>query len=311
MKKLQYHTILNTFLIFSLTATLLLTWSCSSEQPGGDREDQPFVFLFMSDLQADPQKADYSGVGSLLARAVEEGKPELLLLGGDTVNDGADQDEWLAFHEATGTSLTGLTVAAAAGSHDGYALLAEQFTLPSSAPEKPGQGYFYAFSMNGVHFSMLDSNIMGAANPEDVAWLKEALSGAEAKGAHWRIAVCHHPFWPVAEVPKDVARARTMRAHFLPLLEEYKVDLLLVGHQHVYARSLPMRGENPAEAGLIQVMAASGDKPSYTPEPRPYLALTAESTCYVLISATVNELAVTAYDSSGAIIDFFTIKKEE
>jgi len=311
MKKQNNRILFNISLSIFLTAGLLLVCSCSTAPVEDRSEEQTFVFLFMSDTQANPQKADYSGFGSLLARAVEKGNPGLLLLGGDSVNDGADQDEWLAFHEAVGASLDGIPVAAVAGNHDADGLLAKQFTWPSAAPESLGQGFFYSFSMNGIHFSMLDSNIMGAANPDDVYWLEEVLSSDDAMKANWRIAVCHHPFWPVADIPRDVARAQTMREHFLPLLEEYEVDLLLVGHQHSYARSFHMSGEKSRGKGLVQVMVASGDKPGYLPVEHHYLTTTAETNGYVLISASANQLTLAVYDPADNIIDFFALSREE
>ena|GEM_PF-2600370 len=277
----------------------------------------PFVFLFMSDTQADPLTGDYSAFGAMLARAVADRKPELLLLGGDTVNDGADEDEWRAFWDAAGPALEGLAVAAAAGNHDNKTLLAGQFTLPDAAPEQPGRGWFYSFDMSNVHFIVLDSNIMGAAKAEDIAWLEADLAGEAAASADWRVAVCHHPFLTVIASPKDEARAQTMRDSFLPLLIEYGVDLLLVGHQHNYARSLPMRGSEPArpdstsaragESGLVQVMVASGGKASYTHDARPYLALTAEAPNYLALSADFGTLSVAAYDADGVVIDAFVL----
>jgi len=273
-------------------------------------EEQPFTFLFLSDTQADPQTGDYSGLADLLVQALShESKPTLLLLGGDTVNDGADAKEWQAFWQAAKPSLDGVSVAAAAGNHDNQALLAEQFTWPDNAPAGPRQGFFYSFDMQGVHFIVLDSNIMGAANAEDIAWLEADLSSEAAQQATWRIAVCHHPFWPVAAIPKDAARAQTMREHFLPLLEEYGVDLLLVGHQHLYARTLPMHGDEPSASGLVQVMAASGGKDSYTPNEQPYLAKIADAPNYVLFTVSASKLTLFAYDEAGQIIDSYTLTK--
>ena len=263
-------------------------------------EDQPFVFLFMSDTQASPQTGDYSGFGALLARAADDTiRPSLLILGGDTVNDDADEDEWRDFFQAAGSSLDEITIAAAAGNHDSSKHLAGRFDWPKSAPEKPYQGYFYSFDMSGVHFTVMDSNIMGAANDEDIEWLRDDLSSAVAAEAVWRVAVCHHPFWPVADIPKDITRSQTMREFFLPLLTEYGVDLLLVGHQNIYSRCAP-------EVGPAQVMAASGGKSSYTPSEKPYLVITADAPNYVRVAVNGSELTVKAFDASGNLIDSFT-----
>jgi len=281
----------------------------------GATADAPLVLLYLSDTQADPAIGDYSGFGTILSQALavsadlyDGRKPDLLLLGGDAVNDGADESEWRDLHQAVGLSFEGMTVAAAAGNHDNNALLAEQFLYPDTTPER-GRGWFYSFTIKGVHITVLDSNIMGAANAEDIAWLESTLSASAAEEADWRIALCHHPFFPVSSIPRDLQRAQTMREYFLPLLEHYGVDLILTGHQHVYARSLPMQKAEPTQEGVIHVMAASGDKASYTPEDRPYLAVTAPAPNYVLITAQSGELSLTAYDANDDIVDTFSITK--
>ena len=266
--------------------------------------ENPFIFLFMSDTQADPQTGDYSGFEALLKIALSKApKPSLLLLGGDTVNDGADESEWRDFFQAVGASLDGLHVAAAAGNHDSSKNLTGKFEWPKSAPQMPYQGCFYSFDMGGVHFTVLDSNIMGAGNDEDVEWLKEDLCSKAAREANWRVAVCHHPFWPVADIPKDIARAKTMQERFLPALEEHGVDLLLVGHQHVYSRCAKAHGP-------VQVMAASGGKESYAPAGQPYIVTTADAPNFVRVSAGAETLAITACDAAGGTIEAFELFKK-
>jgi len=287
---------------FMLTLALGFALCACAPATTQANEGQPFVFLFMSDTQADPQAGDYSGFGSLLKAAISKNSPSLLIFGGDTVNDAADEDEWGDFWRSVGDSLKGIPVAAAAGNHDGSKYLAGRFDWPASAPEKRGQGYFYSFDMDSIHFTVMDGNIMGAANEEDIAWLKADLSSSAATNADWRVAVCHQPFWPVAAIPKDMARAQTLREYFLPLLEEYGVDLLLVGHENVYSRCEP-------ENGPPQVMTASGGKASYATTEQPYIVKTADAPNYVRVSADSDKLEITAFDASGAAIDSFTITR--
>jgi len=288
MKK---HLIVTIIAIIAILITLLC--ACSQEST----EEAPFIFLFMADTQADPETGDYSGLSSIFDVAINgEPKPELLILGGDTVNDGRDENEWAAFHLAASTLLDTIPAAAAAGNHDNSPLLTRQFTWP----ETEMRGYFYSFNMSGVHFTILDSNYMGAANDEDIAWLYEDLKSASATEADWRVAVCHHPFWPVAGIPRDIIRAETMREHFLPLLAEHGVDLLLVGHQHAYARSVP-------PTGPVQIMAATGDKASYLPDNYDYIAMTAHAPNYIKVSANAETLEITAFNLAGEVIDSFTL----
>ena len=282
-----------------------------AEQEENEQQRQ-VSFLFFSDTQADPENGDYSVVGEIITLAVAQaGNPNLVIFGGDTVNDGGDADEWREFWAVSATPLFGLTTAAVPGNHDNHPLLAGQFNYPVSAPAGQGEGYFYSFDMSPVHFIMLDSNIMGAANDRDIEWLRTDLRSAESGQAAWRIAVMHHPMWPVAENPKDAARAETMRASFLPLFEEYGVDLILCGHQHVYARSIPLRNDITPheEAGIVQIMAASGGKASYAAGKQEYLSSSADAPNYLRISADEETLYIAAYDINGGLFDTYSVMR--
>ena len=291
--------------ILALCAALAALWlpGCGSPAAAKDAEDT-FSFVYMSDLQADPGARDYTAAGALLDTALaHESAPNLLVLGGDTVNDGSSAAEWADFWTAANGRLDDVTVASVPGNHDSEPLLAEQFDYPAAAPKTSSEGFFYTFSEGNIFFLMLDSNIMGGGNATDAEWVSEQLSGRAAKTADWRIAVSHHPLWPAAEIPKDVQRAQTIRDVFLPLMEKGGVDLVLCGHQHVYARTAPMPAEGAAESGLLQVMAASGAKGSYVPGDMEYVVTTADAPNYLVLEAGAETLKITAFDSAGKPFD--------
>jgi 3',5'-cyclic AMP phosphodiesterase CpdA len=298
--------------IFIIVALSLIICGCRERE--AEQLQAPLTFLFFSDTQAEPEIGDYSSLGELLSRAVlrkAETAPKLIIFGGDTVNDGADAAEWQRFWQTAAAPLVNLTTLAAAGNHDSQALLAEQFDYPQQAPSGQGEGFFYSFDAEQVHFVMLDSNIMGAANPADIEWLRADLQSEAARQAVWRIAVMHHPIWPVVENPKDAARAVTIRERFLPLLQTGGVDLILCGHQLVFARSMPMQGESASDdgSGIIQIMAASGAKESYIAANRDYLAALAPAPNYLLLQADSAALTVTAYDERGEAFDICVLAR--
>lgn len=301
--------------VFAITISCLLL-ACGgvrAANPAAPAEEK-LSFLFFSDTQADPETGDYSDVGGLITQAVSQAKPSLVIFGGDTVNNGADPDEWQAFWKFAATPLSGVTTAAVPGNHDDCALLAEQFNYPASAPANPRGGYggyFYSFDAGPVHFIMLDSNSMGAANQADIDWLRDDLTGDSARQASWRIVVMHHPMWPPVNILKDVQRADTMREAFLPLLEEYGADLILCGHQHIYARSLPMRGGGaaPDGDGIIQIMTASGGKEQYTVSETDNIAVFGETPAYLAITADSLRLDITASDTNGEPFDTISLTR--
>ena len=263
-----------------------------------------FSFIFMSDTQADPELGDYSLFGEILGLAlIHESRPTLLVLGGDNVNNGSREEEWVAFWAAITENPDGIIMASAAGNHDNDPLLAKQFDYPQTAPENNSNGYFYSFTAGNIFFLILDSNILGAGRDYDIEWTKSQLTSDAAINADWRITVLHHPLWTVADIPRDMQRAETMRESLLYILDENGVDLILCGHQHMYSRSIPMRGGTSGNNGLIQIMAASGAKESYRTGNNDNFEVIAPAPNYLIIEAWTEALEITAYDGNGETLD--------
>ena len=273
---------------------------------------EALTFLYFSDTQPDPAIGDFTEFGELIKRAItNSGGIDLVIFGGDTVNDGGDESEWQKFSLASSALLDGLITAAVAGNHDNYPLLSEQFDYPREAPAGQGGGYFYSLYLAPVYFIMLDSNIMGAANQSDIDWLESELLSDAAQRSAWIIVIMHHPMWPVTDNPKDSQRAETMRENFLPLLEANNAALILCGHQHVYSRTFPMLGNSIADngQGIVQVMAASGDKATYTMNDSDFVAAGAPASNYLLLEADSESLSITAFDGEGKVVDQYTIER--
>jgi len=270
-----------------------------------------FTFVYMSDLHANPSIGDYTPNGYVMANAfAHAGAPQLLVLGGDNVNNASCAEDWADFWKGAAGHLEGITVASVAGNHCSGPLLAQQFDYPNTAPERSTEGFFYTFTAGNIFFLMLDTNIMGAGNASDAQWLSQQLSSDAARDADWIIAVGHHPFWPIVEVPRDAMRAQTMREVFLPLMEAGGVDLILSGHQHVYARTEPMlAGVGMSENGIMQILAATGPKIHYQPTDKDYIAIAKQIVSYLIVETTVNTLRVTAYDGEGQAFDSVQISR--
>ncbi|MBU1642480.1 metallophosphoesterase family protein [bacterium] len=104
-----------------------------------------------------------------------------------------------------------------------------------------GSEKYYAFDNGNVHFVMLDSQTEDRGADSDMAkWLQKDLA---ANKKLWTIVVFHHPPYSKGSHDSDSyydsrGRMVQMRENFLPILEEYDVDLVLSGHSHGYERSL-------------------------------------------------------------------------
>lgn len=279
--------------LFACCAGVLCACGAPEEEPAAD-------FIFMSDTQARPADtytaADYAGFAALLAAARQQApEASLLLLGGDTVNDGADDAEWRAWFEAAGDELSGLTVLAAEGNHDRRGLVYDKFPLPAGASVH--RGSFWSWERGGVHFLVLDSSLMGAAERQDVDWVDQDLAGS---GCRIVVALMHHPAYPALDVEKDNERAAAIRENFVPLFEKYGVDLVLCGHQHVYMRTAPQNG-------VTYVMLASGEKEYAGAGAPSYSEVLLDEPAYMTGHVTDGGLELEVY-GAGGLLDRFGVE---
>jgi len=280
----------------------------SAENGSMQAESRSFSFIYMGDPQADPETGDYTQWGSLFRRASEdEREPAFILISGDLVNDGSDKAEWETFFEAGKEVLDRLPLYPAMGNHDNTELFKELFDLPQNGPDGKEEA-FYSFDYGDVHFTVLDSNAMGAADPADVAWLKEDLAGTEKT---YRIVMFHHPPYTAADIPKDETRAQTIREVFVPILEEYNVGLVLSGHQHVYMRTHPIRNGEIREDGIVYLVSASGGK-QYTPVQRDYTAFAfGNRPVYSICTVDEEGILLETRDSEGNPVDSCRIGEKQ
>jgi len=76
---------------------------------------------------------------------------------------------------------------------------------------------------------------------------------------HWTIIFQHQGMYSMAHKRNYVK----MREMLLPLYDKYHVDLVLQGHDHLYARSKKLAGGNIVAAdapGTIYMISVSGPK---------------------------------------------------
>ncbi len=116
----------------------------------------------------------------------------------------------------------------AIGNHDESTIYEQNFDLPWA---ERGHNW-YSFDHGDVHFVALDTNEMTA---EQARWLESDLA---ATSRPWKVVYGHHPPYSSGEHGSSMEFRQT----FGPILEKYKVDLVLSGHDHDYERIAPQNG---------------------------------------------------------------------
>ena len=189
-----------------------------------------------------------------------------------------------------------------------------QFEFPQQNVPEGLEETVYYIDYQGVRFISLDSN---RDLDVQVPWLRRVLKNNPNR---WTILTFHHPvFSPASDRDNP-----ELRALWKPLLDEYRVDLVLSGHDHTYARTgVPAEGTNLANLptgyqqaydpaiGTVYVVSVSGPK-MYPVTKGAYARRVAEDTqLYQVIDVADDALAYRAYTATGELYDAFTLEKRE
>ncbi len=99
-----------------------------------------------------------------------------------------------------------------------------------------GSELYYSFNYGNIHFIMLDSQVSSRTKTgAQYLWLQQDL---QATQQDWIVAIWHHPPYSFSGHNSDTeGQMMDMRTNFVPLLEQYGVDIVYTGHSHDYERS--------------------------------------------------------------------------
>lgn len=284
-------------------------FTTASDQP------EPFSFIYFGDAQND--------IKPLWSRVVREAfsdapKARFLLHAGDLINKTNNDAEWGEWNLAGGwlNAMTPSIVTPGNHEYEGLALLKAatlsrhwrpQFTLPENGPPDLLETTYYV-DFQGTRIIALNSNEKIA---EQVPWLERALSSRDST-IKWTVITFHHPIYSSVKNRDN----KIMRDHWQPVFDQYKVDLVLQGHDHTYARSKLVNSTTgvaaKGESGTVYVVSVSGPKMyDVGKPPRDEFQRVAEDTqLFQIITIDGNELRYQARTATGQPYDGFTLKKE-
>jgi 3',5'-cyclic AMP phosphodiesterase CpdA len=184
---------------------------------------------------------------------------------------------------------SGLRIGGVLGNHD-YELGRGAYELKTLG--MPGR--YYMRTLGDVQLFFLDSNRI---TTRQTTWFEQQLSESTAT---WKIALFHHPPYTCGGHTGDRGVVRS----WVPLFESYGVQLVLSGHDHNYQRFAPRNGvtyvvHGGGGAGLYRL---HGCPRSYPPKVRRFAEYG-----FVYVSATDDQLDVSAVDPHGRVRDHFAL----
>jgi len=260
---------------------------------------QPFTFLYLADAQND--------IRSACLRVVRQAflhYPDVLFVlhAGDLVNRSERDLEWAEWFAMMGWMGATIPSIPTPGNHE-YPRDAEgqrrlcahwraQFTLPENGIPTLKETNYYV-DVQGVR--LISLNCM-EQRERQAAWLERVL---EDNPNRWTIVFTHYPIFSSAQGRDNPE----LRALWKPIFDKYRVDLVLHGHDHTYARS------KPQPSGTVYVNSVTGPK-MYKLNPQPWMHRSAQDTqFYHLVHVNGNTLRFEAYTATGKLFDSFEIRK--
>lgn len=167
---------------------------------------------------------------------------DFLLSAGDQVNTASNEDQYDGYldHEA----LYSLPVATVVGNHDSSsAAYDEHFNVPNeSGYGATAASADYYFVYNHVLFLVLNSNNTSTAAHK--AFMEQAIAATAGQEITWKVVTFHHSIYSVAShATEDSIISR--REQLVPVFQELDIDVVLMGHDHVYCRTYMMDGLTP------------------------------------------------------------------
>jgi hypothetical protein len=273
-----------------------------------DRPD-PLTFLYVGDAQND--------IYSMWSRLIRMGFTEaprtnFILHAGDLVNHGSSDVEWGEWLRAAGWINRSIPSLAVPGNHEysktltGGRALTEywrpQFGLPLNGLAGLEESCYYV-DIQGVRIVALNSN---ERREEQAEWLDGLLANNPNR---WTILTFHHPVFSSAKGRDN----KELREAWQPVIDKHKVDLVLQGHDHTYARSNLVSGVNAksGDHGTVYVVSVSGPK-MYEVELNPVMARVAERTqLFQVIRVDGDSLEYEARTARGILYDAFELRKSD
>ncbi|MCH7411493.1 metallophosphoesterase family protein [Belliella sp. DSM 111904] len=274
-----------------------------------EKPKKSFKFIYLGDAQNDL----YTLWSRVVHQAYEKASDAAMILHvGDLINHSQNDYEWAEWFDAASPMIHRIPQVIVPGNHEYIKDENEQkvaltplwnahFNFPTNGPKSnPNQAYFLDY--DHCRLIMLNSN---EAIEEQANWLENILKSNKKK---WLIVMFHHPVISGASGRINEGVMKTWK----PLLDQYGVDLVLQGHDHVYGRGnqvnsgLNLWDEN---SGTVYVVSVAGRK-MYPLESHPWMDRKAENLqTFQVINVEEDKIYYEAFKTNGELFDAFEISK--
>lgn len=244
-----------------------------------------FSFIVFGDTRSD-SAAHQSVINRMAAHEFE-----FILHSGDLIHHGDRSDEWRTFFNIEDTLLQSKHFMPTIGNHEKpfwqYDTL---FALPE--PED-----YYSFNYGNAHFIMLNTEIDMSGVQRD--WLLNDLTIArDDTSIDWIFVTLHRPPFTSGRYNPNTGVQR----HWCPLFEEYSVDIVFAGHDHMYERTSKING-------VTYIVSAGGGAPLYDVGRNTWTMYSEKTYHFCLVHIKGKRLLLKAIKPNGVVFDSLVLNK--
>lgn len=285
-------------------------------------------------IYPDSQSGDYSQWEEIVkSSALRNPRTALYISMGDLVDNGEHAYQWRTWLNSIKPLSANVPLATTLGNHEMYTLdwkmrepyaYLNYFAVPPNGNETFNRRY-YSYDFGDVHYVVLDT-MLYESNHEDnhdthhpdlydvqVQWLRQDLMANTKK---WTVVLMHRDPFQYAFDRPGANRAVGFDDEgvlFMPIFDEFNVDLVLSAHLHSYRNRGHVRNFDRDASGPLYILTGiAGDarRPKWKEHPLDvYVALDRDKNNYMTMTVTPNKLIVKAFLPDGTQLDESVIEK--
>lgn len=237
---------------------------------------------------------------------------------GDLVDIGQKYSQWKMFLENSKDINKKINLVPVVGNHETYAgdgtfvmptYFTQQLKVPNNGPQAL-KGQVYSFEYGQIHFVVLDSQFGEEKNyvPDSLKiqkeWLERDLSNTDKP---YKIVFLHRPPYHSSH-----GNILDISAQFIPIFDLYNVNLVFSGHEHVVAKTFPLKENKFNTFGTTYfICGRSGTKTYDNKEQKNYQEYfynIIDQPTYFTVELINNAFQVKAFKQDGTLIEKSVIK---
>ncbi len=275
-------------------------------------DSRKLTFIYFGDAQ--------NNIKAMWSRVIREAystmpRADFMLYAGDMINRHDHDMEWGEWFYAGSFIHATVPAVMTPGNHEygkGVVLSPQwrpQFNLPQNGP-KGLEETCYQVNFSNLKVISLDAEQIDESDhymEAQATWLDSVLHHDPRK---WTALTLHYPFFST----KPNRDNEKLRARFKPILDRYKVDIVLQGHDHAYGRGMVNNvptgyAMKDRSSGTMYVVSVSGPK-MYDVSDDLWMDRRAKNTqLFQIISIAGDTLSYQAFTARGDLYDAFDLIK--